>query len=95
LPFFTSVIVWPQLATKNHAVALSLLPPSQGDGEGDQKEKAKFTGWDENSLTHWQREKKITIVLIKKHMYNVQCTYDPVLIMLLISKFPSFSQLPT
>ena len=28
-------------------------------------------------------------------MYNVQCTYDPVLIMLLISKFPSFSQLPT
>ena len=34
------VVVWPQLATKNHAVALSLLPPLQWDGE----EKEKLVG---------------------------------------------------
>jgi len=54
-------VVWHPLATKNHAVALSLLPPPQWDGEENQKEKAKLVGWDENSLTECQREKKITI----------------------------------
>jgi len=36
-----SAVVLPQFATKNHAVALSLLPPSQWDGEENQKEKDK------------------------------------------------------
>jgi len=39
------------LATKNHAVALSLLPSPQWDGEEKQKEKAKLIGCDKNSLT--------------------------------------------
>jgi len=58
------------LATKNHAVFLSLLPPPQWDGEDNQKEKAKLMGWDENTLTEWQREKKITINDIGKK--NIQ-----------------------
>jgi len=36
-------------------------PQHQWDGEENQKEKAKLVGWDENSLTEWQREKKTTI----------------------------------
>jgi len=39
------------LATKNHAVALSLLSPLWWDGEENQKEKAKLMGCDKNSLT--------------------------------------------
>jgi len=38
-------------------------PPPQWDGEENQKEKAKLVCWDKNSLTEWQREKKITIML--------------------------------
>jgi len=52
-------VVLPQFATKNHAVTVSLLPPPQWEGEENQKEKEKkLVGWDENSLTEWQREKK-------------------------------------
>jgi len=52
----------PQFVTKNHTVTLSLLPPSWWDREENQKEKRqKFVGWDENSLTDWQREKKSAI----------------------------------
>jgi len=54
-------LVWPQLATKNHAVALSLLPPPQWGEEDNQNEKAKLVGWDESSLTEWQRQNKTTI----------------------------------
>jgi len=46
-----TVVVWPQITTNNHAVALSLLPPPWWDGEENQKEKVKLVGWDENSLT--------------------------------------------
>jgi len=55
-------MVLPQLATKNHTVTHS----SRCDGEENQKEKAKLLDWDKNSLTEWQREKKIT-VLIKEY----------------------------
>jgi len=66
----TSVVILPHFATKNHAVILSLLPPPQWDGEENQKEKMqKLIGWDENSLTEWQREKKTTInTTDKKHI---------------------------
>jgi len=65
----TCAITWPQPATKNHAVTLSLLPPPplQWDGEENWKAEAKLVGWDKNSLTEQQREKKIiTIILIKR-----------------------------
>jgi len=87
-------VVLPQFATKNHTVPLSLLPPPQRDGEENQKEKGKkLVGWDENSLTEWQR-KKTTIILIKS-IYNMQSSHHPMLSLLLSSKSPFFSQLHT
>jgi len=57
-----AVVVVPQFATNNHAVTLSLLPTHWWHGEDNQKEKRqKLMGWDENSLTEWQKEKKPTI----------------------------------
>ena len=45
-----------------YTVALSLITPPPWDGEESQKEKRqKLVGWDENSLTEWQREEKSTI----------------------------------
>ena len=90
-----SVVVLTQFATKNHAVTLSLLPSPWWDGEENQKEKGKkLAGWDENSLTEWQREKKTSVILIKS-IYNMQCSHHPMPSLLLSSKSPSFSQLPT
>jgi len=43
-----------------------LLLPPQWDGEENWKKKPKLLGWDEDSLTEQQREKKITIILIKR-----------------------------
>jgi len=66
-----TAVALPQFATKNHAVTLS-LPPSWWDGEKNQKEKRQnLMGWDENSLTEWQREKKTTINNTdKKHIQH-------------------------
>jgi len=55
------VVLWPQVAAKNHTVALLLLPPPWWDEEENEKEKAKLMGRDENSLTEWQREKTVAI----------------------------------
>ena len=63
-------MVWPQWATKNHAVALTLLPPPQRDREQNQKEKAKLVDWDENNLREWQGEKTITINTDKKNIQH-------------------------
>jgi len=82
------------LATKNHAVALSLLHPPWWDGEKNQKEKAKLMGCDKNSSTEWQREKKITIILVKR-IYSMQCSHHPMLSLLLNNKIPFLQQLPT
>jgi len=91
-----TVVVLPQFATKNHTVALSLFPPPRWDGEENQKEKGKkLVGWDENSLTEWQREKKTTMNRTDKSIYNMQCSHHPMLSLLLSSKSISFSQLPT
>jgi len=60
-----TVVIYPQPATKNHTVALSLLLP-QWDGEENQKQNAKLMGCNTDSLTERQREKKkTTIILIK------------------------------
>jgi len=64
-------VVLPQFATKNHTVTLSLLSPALWDGEENQKEKKqKLMGWDENSLTEWQREKKTTTNNTEKKAYT-------------------------
>jgi len=67
------------LATKNQVVALSLLSPPWRDGEENQKEKAKLIGCCKNSLTEWQREKKITFFLqfsfIFEEVYAILVTY--------------------
>jgi len=52
-------------------------------------------GWDENNLTEQQREKKITTIILIKSIYNTQCSHHLMLSLLLSSKSPSFSQLPT
>jgi len=60
------------LQQKNHTVTLSLLPPPWWDGKRNQKEKRqKLVGWEENSLTEWQREKKKAINNTdKKHIQH-------------------------
>jgi len=59
------------------------------------KKRQKLVGWDENSLKEWQREKKTTINNTDKTIYNMQCSHHPMLSLLLSSKIPSLSQLPT
>jgi len=81
-------------ATKNHAVALSLLPP-RWDGAENQKKKAKPMGSDKNSLTEWQREKTKTIIILIKRIHRVQFSHRLMLSLLLSSKSPCSSQLPT
>jgi len=53
---YLSVVVYSQSAMKNHAVALSLLPPPLWVGEENQK--VKLIDWGKNRLTEQQREKK-------------------------------------
>jgi len=90
-------VVLPQFATKNHTVTLSLIPPRWWDRKENQKEKRqKLVGWDENSLTEWQSEKKTTTNNTeKKSICNMQCSHHPMLGLLLTSKSLCFSWLPT
>jgi len=70
---------------------LSLLSPLQWDGEENQKEKAKLVGWDKNSLTEQQREKKIIPV---KRIYSLQCFHCPMLSLFPSSKIPFLQPAP-
>jgi len=71
--YHEGVVILPQFATKNHAVTLSLLPPSPvGWGRESAGKRQKLVGWDENSLTVLQRETKTTINNSgKKHIQHV------------------------
>jgi len=64
-------------------------------GRRIRRKKAKLMGWDENSLTEWQREKKTTTNNSdKKHTQHA--VFSPlVLILLLTRKSISFSQFHT
>jgi len=73
---------------------LSLLPPPCWDREENQNEKAKVVGWDKNSLTHWQREMKITTIILIKRIYNMQCSHHLKLSLLLSSKHSPSSRSP-
>jgi len=84
------------LQQKNHVVTLSLLPPSPWGWERESEaKKLKLMGWDENSLTEWQREKKTTISNTDKSIYHTECSHHLMLSLLLSSKKLYFSQLPT
>jgi len=48
-------------------------------GRRIRRKKAKLMGWDENSLTEWQREKKTTTNNMDKNRYNMQCSHHPML----------------
>jgi len=63
--------------------------------ENPKEKRQKLVGWDDNSLTEWQREKKTTINNTDKSIYNMQCSHHLMLSWLLSSKSLSFSQLPT
>jgi len=52
-------------------------------------------GRDENSLTKWQREKKIITVILIKRIYRMQCSHHPMLNLLQSRKSLSLSQLLT
>jgi len=69
------------------------LPSGMGRRIG-RKKRQKLVGRDKNSLTEWQKEKKTSIILTKS-IYNMQCSHHPMLSLLLSSKRPSLSQLPT
>jgi len=45
------------MATKNHAVALSIPPLPTVMGRRTRRKIQKFVGWDENNLTEWHRVK--------------------------------------
>jgi len=75
--------------------SMRLLSHSSLVGWGEnQKEKAKLMGCDKKSLTERQREKKITTITPIK-IHSMQCSHHLMLSLLLSSKSPSFSQLPT
>jgi len=60
--FFQCVAVLPQFATEEpRSCSLTPSPSPVGWGGGSEGKRQKLVGWDENSLTEWQREKKITI----------------------------------
>jgi len=63
-----------------------------GESEGKRQ---KVIGWDENSFTEWQKEKKTIINNTDKSIYNMQCSHHPMLSLLLSSKSPSFGQVPS
>jgi len=73
------------LQQKNHAVTLtpSLLP---GGEENPKEKKQKLMGWDENSLTEQQREKKTTINNSDKSIYNMQRSHHLTLSLLVSRK---------
>jgi len=55
------VVVLPQFATKEPcSYSLTPSPSLAGRGEESEGKRQKLLGWDENSLTEWQREKKTT-----------------------------------
>jgi len=64
-------------------------------GRRIRRKKAKLVGWDENSLTEWQMEKKTTMNNTdKKYIQNA--VLSPLMLSLLLSsKSLSFSQLHT
>ena len=71
------------------------LPLPSGMGRRIRRKKAKLVGWDENSLTEWQMEKKTTMNNTdKKYIQNA--VLSPLMLSLLLSsKSLSFSQLHT
>jgi len=72
------------------------FPPPWWDGEENPTEKRqKLMGRDENSLTKWQREKKIITVILIKRIYRMQCSHHPMLNLLQSRKSLSLSQLLT
>jgi len=74
-------------------VVLSLLPCS-GTGRRIGRKKAKLVGWDKESLTEQQTEKKITTIILIKRIYRVQFSHRPTLSLPPHSKLPCPSQLP-
>jgi len=91
---FLPVVILPQLSTKNHAVALSLLPTPWWDGDENQNEKAKLLGCNKNSLSERQREKKITTIILTERIYSMQCAHWQMLSLLLSSKIPFLQPAP-
>jgi len=63
--------------------------------EGEWEGKGKLVGWDKDSSTDWQRERKITTIILIRRTYRVQCSHCTVLGLLLSSKSPCSRQLPT
>jgi len=67
-----SVVVLPHFGTKEpHSYFLTPFPSPVGWGGQSEGKRQKLVGWDKNSLTEWQREKKRTINSTdKKHVQH-------------------------
>jgi len=65
-------VVLPQFGTKEpRSYSLTPCPSLVGWGGQSEGKRQKLVGWDENSLTEWQREKKTTISNTdKKHIQH-------------------------
>jgi len=66
------VAVLPQFETEEPcSYSLTPSPSTVGWGGESEGKRQKLVGWDENSLTEWQREKKTTINSTdKKHIQH-------------------------
>jgi len=53
----------------------SLAPSSWWDGEENGKKKAKLMGWDKDSLTEQQRQRKIITIILIKRIYKARDTW--------------------
>jgi len=67
----------------------SLTPPPLWDEEENQTKKAKLMGWDKDSSTEQQRQKKITTLI-----HRQQFSHLPVLSSLTSSKLSSLASFP-
>jgi len=91
--FWFALLLWFSLSLQQRTT--QLLSHSPSPVEENQKENAKPVGCDKNSLTEQQRQKKITTIILIKGIYSMQCSHRLMLTLLLRSKSPSFSRLPT
>jgi len=55
---------------------------------------SKLMNWNKNSSAEWQKEKKITTIVLIKRIYRVQYSHSLMLSLLQSNISPCFSQFP-
>jgi len=86
---------WFSLSQQQKTSSHSLTRHPSCDGKENQNKKAKFMGWNKDSLTEQQRQKIITIIILIKRTYRVHFSHRLTLSLLQSRKLPSLASSPT